>query len=368
MEMHATEKKNIILGDGLCAYGTKLALENSIIFAPKNKSNHYKLNSKYRNASVLFNSGKKGLSNFYHGVTPLSILKNKKYSEVLKKINLNDDALKDIDKSGYYVPFLVPRPKIKKTLNLKNFDLEKNIENNLYFCLSVIGNINSLYKLNYLQETLISDDVVFSVGKISNKDFKEKYFDQLKTTKGTVFPCEYRENFTLSFRPVFFESVDMNYIDFKETFFKEISLKQLNEKILKSIFLRFGIKFIKVKYWECFIQKNIRSSYLFKKGKISEDKMFKKNLESSFEEAKNLIKSLNFISFKEKISNVSCGVHLGYNREILSKVPKNLNFFDTSLNKNHGHHPTIVAFCESYLKTVQKKNYRDLPALPEELK
>ncbi len=355
-QMHILKNKNIILGDGLCAYGVSLALKNFEIYASKVSSNHKKIESSFRPDPIISNISSKGLSNYYHGVSPSSIFFNYDYIEPLQKLGFKISSKKDFVRSSYFVPRFVPRPQIKKTKDIKKFDLESKQHENLFFCLSVVGNLNILSKLKKINEIVISDDLVFKIGNISCEDYNKSFSLPFLNMQGAFFPSIEFEGGFLSFRPVFIKETSLNFIELKEDFKSNRDPIAFFEKALKAFYLRYGINFFKVRYWECYVQKNIKSNYVFRNGKLIEIKDSLKDLEKSLSFLLSIVENKGLRIIDEKISNISSGIHLGYDRDILSEIPSNINFLDTSLNPNPGLHPTIISFCESYILSKSKNH------------
>ena len=355
--MPTLKNRNIILGDGLCAYGASLALNNYEVYASKISTLHKKIKSSFRPDPIISNISSKGLSNYYHGVTPSNIFFNYDYKEPLEKIGFKKPSNKNLIKSSYFVPRSIPRPKIGKTKDIQNFDLESNSNENLFVCLSVVGNLIIFSKFANINEIDVSDDIVFKIGNISCADYSKLFDSPILDNQGAYFPTiEFKEGF-VSFRPVFLKETHLNFIDLRDDFMKNKDPISFLEKSLKAFYLRYGIKFLKVKYWECYVQKNIKSNYVFRNGELFETKNTFKDLERIFKHLIGKIQSKGLRVFDEKISNISSGIHLGYDRNILNEISSNINFLDTSLNPNPGLHPSIISFCESYILSKNKNNY-----------
>ena len=57
------------------------------------------------------------------------------------------------------------------------------------------------------------------------------------------------------------------------------------------------------------------------------------------------MKQLGFTTFRRGLGDVMSGIHLGYDRKLLSGLPPGVHVLDTSLNPEPGQHPTVRTFC-----------------------
>lgn len=342
-----TTKIPSIIGSGLCAYAAKSIWSEASVYSPVGVKKHDVVNSRWRSDAIVSNQGWKGLSKYYHGVMPSQIIAIEEYREALNVLGIYHEVKLD-NYDYYFVPRFTPRSKIKKIHNVCD-SYKGDLQNDLtYVCLSVVGNINFLIDHGFLKEAVITDDIVFKLGKVSVKDF-ERIMPSCKFNKmGCHFPCLNFPSGQISFRPVFNKEVNINFIDVKENFRSDISMGDLFEKLRRSIYLRYGFAPGKVRYWECYVQKNISNAYLCSGNGITESLDQEKEFNLCIEELCDRVISAGFKSFNKNIAGLLSGIHLGYDREMLGKLPSNLKIFDTSLNPLPGQHPSIRAFCESY--------------------
>lgn len=349
------EKKVAILGSGICAYAVNKIWKKADCFSEKSNKPHIKLDSRWRPDPIIANNGKGGLSMYYHGVTPTITINNKLNIIPLEIIKMNDRVPKNMTDS-YFVPRFTPRPKIKTVKDINNFKESKS-KDITYLCLSVIGNINFLIEKNYISRVQVSDDIVYKIGTVSEKSYNKLIKKNVITKKGSYFPIINLKNGHINFRPVFFKKISINFIDISNDLFRDLSFSSLIEKILRSLYMRFGFIFLKPKYWECYVQQNLKDAYTVTKEKIKENDVTEE-INYFVKNAMNELIDQGFSDFKLDVGDFMSGIHLGYDRKILKKIPKKYRVFDTSLNDYPGSHPTIYSFCKSY--NVAKSDYQSI--------
>lgn len=337
-----------ILGSGLCASAAHRIFKNADSFSIKSKNKtHETVFSKWRHDPIVGNKSKGGLSMFYHGVTPIRTLKNLENYEPLKTIKILENT-KFINFEGYFVPRFTPRPLKISSKPLNEFNFDKHKSHIIFLCMSVKGNIEYLIKNGLMSYANISDDIVYRLGEISNTEHKENLQKRVHTRKGCYFPIIPIKDGHISFRPIFFKKIELNFIDLKKNLLADINVFTLFEKFLRAIYLRYGIKLFKAKSWECYVQQNIKDAYLISQEGMVENKQLKVKFNESIETAVKKIFSLGFRSFEHDVGDLMSGIHLGYDRNILKNIPINIVILDTSLNQLSGSHPTIESYCKSY--------------------
>lgn len=350
--------KAFILGSGLCSSAVHRIFKNAYSFSIKSKNKkHETVFSKWRHDPIVGNKTKGGLSMFYHGVTPISTLKNSENYEPLETLKILENT-KFIDFDGYFVPRFTPRPANIKTKCLSEFEFKKNKNELIFLCLSVKGNLEFLIKHNLLRDAKISDDIVYRLGEISNEDYQNFLPKKILTKKGCYFPSITMKDGHINFRPVFFKKINMNFIDLKDTFFKEINILALFEKVLRALYLRYGILLFKVKNWECYVQQHFSEAYIISSNGMHESSDLQERFLDSCRKAKDFLHSIGFKHFKVDEGDLISGIHLGYDRSILREIPSNILILDTSLNECKGSHPTIESYCRSY--NIAKEHYISL--------
>lgn len=343
-------RNNVILGAGLCADAVYKSVKLATVYANSANHNHSRLTSTWRADPVISNKGRHGLSRYYHGVTPTYAIEL--YKPLLWRLyNIHlPDELWDASTNSYFVPKKVPRPELSINYKLDKFDLGlSKPSQNIFLCLSVIGNLNFINKNIKNINCNVSDDIIFKIGNIDNRDYKKYCEVFFKKSDGvSVFPAIVADDYLVTFRPVMIKSVNINFIDLIKNF-AQFSPTGIVEKILVSIYLKFGILVLKPKSWDLYIQLNVENAYKFDNGEISEnselDEIIKRK---KFAISRSLADK--FGSFKDQffIKNVISGIHLGYDRKILDEIPKNIYVLDTSLNDRPGQHPTIVSAINSF--------------------
>ena len=247
---------------------------------------------------------------------------------------------------GYFVPKFVPRPSKVKLKYLAKKSLYANLHKENYFCMSVIGNLSALQNLGYINHSVqISDDLIFKLGVINSEDAD---FKPIHEKHGTFFPAIYHNGSMIYYRPVYLEEVE---IDFSKKLFlvAKLDFKVIVEKVLCSIYLKYGKHIIKPKKWEVYAQYNLQAAYIIDKGEVKPRADAKKQLKLARE------KLLGFISeihpkLKQSKYKYFNGIHLSYNRDVLRKVPSNIHVLDTSLSRGKGYHPTIEMYCKIFKK------------------
>jgi hypothetical protein len=336
-----------ILGSGLCAYAVKSIWKNGIVYSSTRKKHHDVISSFWRKSPIISNSGWKGLSKFYHGVMPSEVLEIPEYKEALKVLGLSN-SLANSGFESYFVPRRTPRSQIVKSSKIRQLN-ECQIDETLsYFCLSVTGNIRYLIDNSFLDNALLSDDIVFRLGNISTDEFSALMPKRLINAAGCHFPCKNFAGVQVSFRPVFEREVNMNFIDAKENLRSDVSVLDLVEKIRRAIFLRYGLSLGGIRYWECYVQKNLETAYHCTRDGVTENLINQQEIKLCIEKVCEDLFEAGFKSLKKNVGDFLSGVHLGYDRDILSDLPSNYRIFDTSLNSVAGAHPTIRSFCECY--------------------
>ena len=104
-----------ILGSGICGYGAAQSFKSDKklfkVYAKSGKRQHLRLPSKWREAPVVSNTGQYGLSRYYHGVSPASLLSDPLALRLLKI----DEEMPSFNKENYYMVLKKPiRPKFKR--------------------------------------------------------------------------------------------------------------------------------------------------------------------------------------------------------------------------------------------------------------
>jgi hypothetical protein len=336
-----------IFGAGLAAYAVKLALPTSKVFANKAVCKHCKINSEWRENPIIYNLSTHGLSTYYHGVTPLNL-----FYKAENKIPLNYlgiwFSVKEIKiPHGYFVPLKVPRPKINDFESFKAIEF-KNTDN-IFLCLSVIGNLQYLIRKGYLVDAIVGDDLVYKIGTISTEEYIKIIKNKpIRVETGSVFPVLKFKRKVISFRPIFIKETNLNFIDLSKNFsVRNIAFIDVLEKILSALYLRFGLLFFPVKKWACYVQDYIENAYTISATNIVESQFLKENYKNSKIETVEFLRKI-FNNLTEEDGFIISGIHLRYNRNILNGIPSNIHLIDNSLSLSYGEHPTIEMFCTAY--------------------
>ena len=340
-----SSNSNNLFGTGMAAQAILDAgVEVSQHFEPTVKKNSIlRIKTFGEKENIVACQGPKGMSDLYHGVTPSDVILDKMNFQALEKLNIKQpQRLKK--HSGYFVPKRVPRPRSKiytkiETSSLQNFFGDKN-----YFCMSVIGNLRALQSLGYIDGPVpVSDDIIFKLGTVELKDNPTSVVQSLS---GSFFEARYFSNYMIFFRPCYYRSVEIN-------FSKRALLAgtnngfQLIEKILCSIYLKFGVHILPPRKWEMYAQLNVKDAYIMQNGDIENKNITEKFLSRERQRILNQI-SLDYDTFEASGCTYFNGIHLSYNRDFLCAVPRDIEVLDTSLSRGNGIHPTVEMYCKIF--------------------
>ena len=289
--------------------------------------------------------GDNGLSAKYHGVTPSDVITDKQNLKPLRnlKIFCENESLGDY---GYFVPKLVPRPAKGNPKYISQDNLVDSLHDQNYFCMSVVGNLSNLQKLGYIDGSVnISDDVIFKLGDIGCE--KIEVFP-IHNKSGTFFPAIYMKNSMVYYRPVYLKEVE---IDFSKRLLdmKSMNIKLFLEKILCSLFLKYGVHLIKPIKWEVYAQHNLAVAYMLDKNGIHPNVYAQQELYSARSELFEATRKIHPSLRKSKFRFFN-GIHLSYDRKVLQNTPSNIQVLDTSLCRSKGYHPTIEMYCKVFNK------------------
>ena len=341
-----------VSGSGLLASSAVYALrENHALYArsslkTNNQKKFYSCHSSIRPHPIIGSFRKTGLSGFYHAVTPTEVLTDESNQGALQTLKLSGLNLPD---GANFVPRIAPRP-LNLALGLANSPCDVKVLAN-----SVVGNLSYAIQQGWLNEADISDDICFSVGKITACDGFERIGRGFTVSKGALFPVLQFNKVQLTIRPVFSEVADIDFVSLRSNF-KNANGSQLLEKFKCALYLRFGLLVSEPKFWKVFCQLNMASTYLITKNGIAESSKFKKGLYTEIESVRGLCKQI-FPSIEiDKDLKILNGIHLGYDRTILSEVPNDIIIIDTSLCDDAGKHPTIASYCKAFNKLKYEFN------------
>ena len=340
-----------ILGTGICAKAVvdSFPLNSLDIIQPTGIRSNCSLTHQGINFTVA-DSSIGGLSNRYHGVTPGQTINKPAYESYLKNLKLK--CLSRVSDNTYFVPWRVPRPDLKATrsINIENVNFRKQT----FLCLSVMGNLTFLQNAGYISNNLdISDDLIINFGIIADlpKHLRPLYF-----IGGTVFPVIKIPNGIITFRPIFGRADSLDFTKNIISQFFNGGHQQIKSKIQQAIYLKFGLQlsFKKPRAWAAVLQLNVPNIYRLSHGILSFNGDIRKKTQKSLSHATKILVS-NLPNSKVKQPEYFNGIHLGYNRNILSGIPKQINVFDMSLNEAKGQHPTLQVYCDIREKLVDQK-------------
>lgn len=339
----------LVLGSGLCADGVvRAAKQSGVSFKVSDRKRRGKFTtipSRLRDDPIVAHDGYGGMGKYYHGVFPEVLFDHPSFRDFYK-IDV-PEFLAD-PWSYYFVPRLVPRPQIARSMVTKlceSFKPDECVET--FFCQSVVGNLSSIWESLGCSKVAVSDDVVTCIGEISGDEFSQKYPFSVKRSAGlAIFPAVLQDNCMVTFRPVFNEPANLNFIDVKSSLL-EINPKNFLEKVRLGSFLRYGIVLGKIKKFQVFAQINITDCYEMTSTSFTESEILGHKLVKEREKLWSEL-ARRFTSFIPQSHFYSSGIHLGYDRRILSSLPPNWSVLDTSLNRYPGMHPSLFSQLESF--------------------
>jgi hypothetical protein len=334
-----------ILGTGLMAQAAWDAAPNSLVYGSSQKAEHEVLNSAWRGSPVISNRGIGGLSRSYHGVTPAIVFDNPENEQPLQRLNLQVPLSLRGFSDQNFVPWKVPRPSLSPS-----GDIPANLreQSTTALCLSVMGNISFLLAQGFIQHADINDDIVFRAGRLSAKDAMRLFGKHRRIQGGTLFPFIRLSSCQISIRPVFYRPVDINFIDLRDSLLRAATPGDVFEKILKALYLRYGVQLKEVRYWEVFVQANVEAAYEVTSRGVRETQAAQTAIGLISHDVGMFMKGQQATSYVDDTGDVLCGIHLGYDRRILKGLPENILVLDTSLNSHRHLHPTIESYCRAF--------------------
>ncbi len=338
----ASMQSPIILGNGLCASAVASAMPGAQVFSTTGKRPHMRVHSPWRPFAVVSNPGGGGLSSYYHGVTPASVLQDEACQPGLRLLGLNDIQVPQGDWN--FVPVFVPRAWVRPNASLEEFDLRKVGDQRVYMCLSVIGNLQQLIAAGFLDEAHATDDIVFRLGTVDLEEGCKRMSLPHRTKRGVFHPTIRFPGGQVGLRPRFFRDVTMNFIHLQRNLLS-IDPRDLAEKALRALYLRYGLQPCSPKGWDVYVQRNFANAYLVTRAGVTEADGLKDRFATAVEEEVQRMAQLGFTTFRRNLGEVMSGIHLGYDRTVLANLPPGFCMLDTSLNPDPGQHPTVHTFC-----------------------
>jgi hypothetical protein len=332
----------IVLGSGLCASAAVSALRGALVLSPLGKRPHTRVDSVWRPPAVVTNLGGGGLSQYYHGVMPSAVLIEEKYQPALRLLGLADMKVPQGDWN--FVATKVPRPWVRPNASIDGFDLCQVGDETVFLCLSVIGNLQLLIAQGYLKEARVSDDVVFKLGTVSLEEGARFFPLPQLGPRGAFHPILRFPGGQLGLRPRFFRDTTINFIDLKQNFLT-VDPRDLAEKALRALYLRYGLCPLKASGWDVYVQRSFANAYTVSRHDVSESGDLKSQFQEVVEVEIQRMTQIGFTTFRRSLGDVMSGIHLGYDRNLLNGLPPRLHVLDTSLNPEPGQHPTVRAFC-----------------------
>ena len=335
----------IVLGSGLCASAVVSVARRARVFSPRGRRPHTRVYTPWRPAAVVANLGGGGLSQYYHGVTPSSVFKDETCQSGLRLLGLHDVQVPEGEWN--FVPASVPRPWVRHVSPLEEFDLCLLADNSVYLCLSVIGNLQILVGAGYLEVAQVSDDIVFRLGTISKQEGESLLPPSQRGPQGVFHAILRVPGGQIGLRPRFFRDVELNFIDTTRNLLS-IDPRDLSEKALRAVYLRYGIRPFEVKEWDVYVQRNFANAYTVSSAGVVESPELQASFRTAVDEEAQRMTQIGLSTFRRSLGDVMSGIHLGYDRSILTNLPPRLCVLDTSLHPEPGQHPTVRTFCLAY--------------------
>lgn len=332
----------IVLGSGLCASAAASAVRGAFVLSPLGKRSHTRVDTVWRPPAVVTNLGGGGLSRYYHGVMPSAVLKEEKYQPGLRLLGLANVQVPQGDWN--FVPTKVPRPWVRPDASIDGYDLRQVGDAPVFMCLSVIGNLQLLIAEGYLEEARVSDDVVFKLGTVSLEEGASLLPPPQRGPRGAFHPILRFPGGQVGLRPKFFRDTTINFIDPKQNLLS-IDPRDLAEKALRAVYLRYGLSPLRASGWDVYVQRNFTDAYTVSRDGVAESRGLKSQFQEVVEHETQRMTQLGFTTFRLSLGDVMSGIHLGYDRNLLAGLPAGLHVLDTSLNPEPGQHPTVRTFC-----------------------
>ncbi|QWE31064.1 hypothetical protein [Polynucleobacter sp. Adler-ghost] len=372
-------KKNII-GDGLCAAGALLGCnvkkdDYQIFLSNTTGADFEKVSTNWRLSPIISSKAFGGLSKSYHGIMPASVILDINNSpiwralgyEKLRKLYIADY----MSESKIFIPYFPIRPGqiIKKFSNPSKISRRENLDlkalindknSKTFLALSVIGNLRVLQSLNLINKKVTVDDhVIIRMGSIGGEElFEYLNGEELvkRFSKGiAIESLEISTGCTIFFRPNFGEyNFDIDYTASVNGLGKLFMKFDSPAKIREAFFNKTGYP-TRHNSYNIFAQIHMPDIYSMEGGIVTESV----DSQAKFYEIK--LKVLNLITRKfntfkvyknDSPESILPGIHLSYDREVISGIPRNLEILDTSLCNDNSKHPSIIAMCKSFHKTI----------------
>jgi len=355
-------KSNLIVGNGLVGRSIFSALsENGFmadVVAPRFRDGviYRPLGDFPMDRPVIGSSEREGLSAYYHGVTPLKLLREVDESSclavLLDQIGLQFPSARKIPfDSGVFVPFRPWRPRrVARVQEIDPRELSLFCESalsdydNIFLALSVVGNAAILSRLvSGPVEVPLSDHVVSRVGTVSVHELEEWCSgNAARLVGGGCFHVahEIPGKAVITFRPAIAharESVS-DLVDPELALMRKLRKVSIG-KIGEACYLRVGIP--KPRNFAVYAQVQIPHAYSLSENGMQKAEGYDTALFKKLEDVQRSLKT-KFVSFEQGQPTMFQGVHL---RHSLSKkaasVSHKLRVMDTSLCPDEIYHSSI---------------------------
>ena len=256
-----------VLGDGLIGHIAASLNPNATQVGSKIRSStitprHEYISSDYCN-HIVKNQSIGGLSNFYHGLTPLRVLSCPKYFDALSFLKiqpiLETDLPRETEKHWFVLPHHVPRPANRPISDLPTVQDYKNLVDaeNTVLALSCLGNLEYLQSLKFLAPKVeVDDDLVLYLGTVESLCDME--YLPITKHKHLIFPTYRYCDHTIYFRPVFYKDTKVNFTNIYQNL---LNISGISEKALRMLFARYGKQFFNPIKYEVIVQFKVKNAY-----------------------------------------------------------------------------------------------------------
>lgn len=346
--------ERIILGAGLCADAVRRRLPDAkVVLLEESKQRFYSLQCSWRQPPILYSKEKKGLSSYYHGIAPFSILTNDKWESCRKEYNLPTVSASAFGQTNLtYVKFLPIRSGINAVNMVNSISVNQKIHTHpVYLCMSVVGNLQFLIANKMIPgEVNIGDHLVVKLGCISFENLRLHFGPSFSflTRTGTLFKhIDIEKCARLFFRP----NLQLSHKDFSKSIpqLGKLFLSLDPRKLASGIYNKIGYPRLKTSY-EVFAQIPVDNMYTLTVRGVRHSPSAERIALDKIHYVSDKCR-LAFPSFKPyplNPFNILPGIHLHYDRDLLKEVPQNINVFDNSLVEDRLIHPAVISAFASY--------------------
>lgn len=301
-----------------------------------------KLNIGWRQEAIIGAVHPRGLSAYYHGVTPMDKFVGDDLLNAAYRHRFRFPA--GFEGTSYsFVPWFPYRPPVSIDARIE-FDHFKSGFENSYLCMSVVGNLQALQLLDVLQEPiLVGDHIVVKLGSVHPCDLIDVMGPLHRLTAfGPIFRHFDLPEGRLFFRPDLPGSTSVNFAGSTDGYVRFIARNLSINKVRLFLYNKFSFPRAARRY-AVIGQIPIHSSYEVYRNTVVA-------CPGAEEKASLLIQALqnhaadimeSFVPYHPKRHEILPGIHLYYDRNLLGEYENKV--FDTSLCSDRLSHPSVVS-------------------------